>query len=542
MTAEKESTKQQAAEVKFLIHDLRMKEFIDDIIHLHTTLNTDLEIHNIEQAQMYHGHDLMELKALASQMRRSYRIYQNTVKNFDSNADIARNGTTYIKNVQEICELILNPLWGRYDRVIAFLPETSRSYQSRVQYRNYLRWVCGVYYRIEHFFQELDNQEHYEEFDVADDIYEFTNNVIYGYVTEKSKSNVDILFEKFDSAVIGGNKPRYRRMYFNLIKNAVDAMQHQPTGELRITVFKQGDFVYISILDNGTGMNAQEVQQLLAKQQDLDGKLHSIGFAFVQQTIKTFNGNISIESSPGDGTIVTLGFPYLEGKPRPKVKKSKCEKYFNFKLNNGQESANITMLDKTSKINISNIWNSKPIEHPHTTRSASSRDVYLEKNRQCGLIIYNDCKESKALNPGCIFVISVNYKNTIDFFNHKPYEDNWDNSHEDLSPMFFESVVRGRLENNNGKKLKITLKAPRSIKDFFYFKNISSNELCTQKYQQMMHDEFILIARKFINSGMPPFINVEVPNLEQFFNDFDLAFKSQPFSIETLANQKLSIE
>jgi signal transduction histidine kinase len=542
MTAEYESTKRQAAEVKFLIHDLRMKKFIDDIIHFHATLNTDLEIHNIEQAQMFHGHDLQELKALVSQMRRSYTIYQDTVKNFNSNADIIINGTTYIKNIQEICELVLNPLWGRFDRVIAFLPETSRSYQSRIQYRNYLRWVCGIYYRIEHFFQELNNQHHYEEFDVADDIYEFTNNVIYGYVTEKSASKVEIQFEKFDSAVIGGNKPRFRRIYFNLVKNAVDAMQHKQNGELKITVFTQNDYVYLSIMDNGTGMTGQEVKQLLSKKQNLEGKLHSIGFIFVQQTVKTFNGCISIESSPGDGTIVTLGFPYLKGKSRPKVKKSKCEKYFKFKLNTGKENANIKMLDKTSKINISNVWNSKPIQHSQIGRSVCSQKFNLNNNRQCGLIVYNDYKKSKAHLPGCIFVISVNYKNMLDLFNHKPYEENWDNSHEDLSPIFFESVVRGRLENNKENKLNILLEAPHSIIDFFYLKNVSSNELCTNKYQQLMHDEYILIARKFINSGMPSFINVQISNIDQFFPDCDVVFKSKLFSIEQLANQNLSIE
>ncbi|MBT4290118.1 MAG: ATP-binding protein [Deltaproteobacteria bacterium] len=537
MTVKEKGKERKAAEVKFLIHDLRVKKFIDDIIHFHATLNTDLEIHNIEQAQMFHGQDLQELKLLASQMRRSYNLYRNTVKTFASNTDIIQNGTSYILKVQEICELVLNPLWGRFDRVIAFLPETSRSYQSRTQYRNYLRWICNVYYRIDHFFQELNNQHHYEEFDVADDIYAFTNNVIHGYVTENSSSTVEIVFEKFDSAVIGGNRPRFRRMYFNLVKNAVDAMQNKQNGQLIIRVFKEGDYVYLSIQDNGTGMTKTEAQNLLSKKQSLEGKLHLIGFVFVQQTIKMFNGNVSIESNPGKGAMITLGFPYLEGKTRPKIKKSKCEKYFNFKTGNEQENVNIKMLDKTGKINISNVWNSCPIKQSVYTHQPDSN-----KDKQCGLIIYNDYKKSEASIPGCVFAISVNYKNTLDFFTHKPYEKDWDLSHEDLSPMFFESTIRGRLETNDQKKLKVILKAPHSKKDFFYLKDVTPDERCTNKYKQLIHDEYILIARKFLNSGMPSFVDVQISEPDKFFNDPDLISKSKPFPIEILADQKLSIE
>ena len=40
MTDYKEGIKKEVAEVKFLIHDLRVERFINEVIHFHVTLNT----------------------------------------------------------------------------------------------------------------------------------------------------------------------------------------------------------------------------------------------------------------------------------------------------------------------------------------------------------------------------------------------------------------------------------------------------------------------------------------------------------------------
>ena len=75
----KEGSKKEVAEIKFLIHDLRVEKFINEIIHFHVTLNTDLEIYNIEQAQSLHSEDLVELKKKAFSLRKAFKVYVNAV-------------------------------------------------------------------------------------------------------------------------------------------------------------------------------------------------------------------------------------------------------------------------------------------------------------------------------------------------------------------------------------------------------------------------------------------------------------------------------
>ena len=76
----KTGIKKEIAEVKFLIHDLRVGRSINEIIHFHGALDTDLEIYGVDQAQAMHGEDLAELKRQGLSLRKAEKDYQNAVR------------------------------------------------------------------------------------------------------------------------------------------------------------------------------------------------------------------------------------------------------------------------------------------------------------------------------------------------------------------------------------------------------------------------------------------------------------------------------
>jgi hypothetical protein len=115
-------------------------------------------------------------------------------------------------------------------------------------------------------------------------------------------------------------------------------------------------------------------------------------------------------------------------------------------------------------------------------------------------------------------------------------------SHEDLSPMYFESTVRGRLEEDDAKRPLVILKEPQSVKEYFEFKNVPEQDRSSDKHLQMVHDEYIRIARRLIDTGLPPQINVEMTGLHKFFPDRDDLAEAAPFSLKLLAKQRLSSE
>ena len=447
----KEGIKKEVAEIKFLIHDLRVERFINEVIHFHVTLNTDLEIYSIDQAQALHGEDLQVLKEQAVNLRKAFQNYSNAVKNFSPDRTILLTGRNYIDTIYSICELILNPLWGRIDKVMDFLPQDSRSVGSRLLYRNCVNWIGGVRRRIGHFLDEQATGQVREEFDIAAEIDGLTRNVIHGYVMEKSAARVDLQLGQLDSAVLSGNLPRFRRMYFNLIMNAVDAMSQQKVGILRTTACVEGDWAVMQVGDDGSGMTPEKKQQLLTDKESLDGELHSLGFVFVRQTVEEFQGELSIDSELGKGTTITIRFPYLPGKTVTRIGPSSHEEY-------GQRP-HVDQPQGEPAVT--------PVTAPASAGAAPAGEAESapgsDKRVSYGKLVLEDYQASRAQFPGGIFAISVTEDDEVDCFTHKPYELHWNITHEDLSPMLFQSTVRGRLEEDDQRNPVLILKPPQSV-------------------------------------------------------------------------------
>jgi hypothetical protein len=512
--------KREVAEVKFLIHDLRVETFFNEVIHYHVTVSTDLEIHSVDQAQVLHGTDLSELKAKARDVRRSFQEYSAAVKNFSPDRTVLLAGKGYLQAVWDLCELILNPLWGRTDQVLSFLPAESRSVRSRSHYRNCLRWICGVYYRLEHVRAEQEGKDVHEEFDVAEDLEDFTRNVVYGYVVEKGGARVELRLDLKGPAVLGGNRHRFRRMYFNLIMNAVDAMGGRKVGVIHVASRVEGDRLVLRVSDTGSGMAPEKIERLLAEKESLDGELHSLGFVFVRQTVAQFGGTLEIGSEEGKGTTVMVRFPYLPDAVPPPREVSRCEKY-------GQSEE-----DDRGHVG------QRPQEAGARPKPAEPR----EGEAAWGAAILGDYRASESPHPGSIFAMAVTEDDRVDYFTHRPYERLWNITHEDLSPMFFQATVRGRLEEDEEKRPVLILKAPQNVREYFEFKELPEGERSAEAYNRLVHDEYIRIARKLIATGMDPETGVLLTDIPKLFPGCAALLEKEPVELRVLADQRLTGE
>ena len=512
--------KKDVAEIKFLIHDLRVDSFFNEVIHYHVTVDTDLEIYSVDQAQLLHGTDLEELKGKARDVRKSFQEYSSAVKSFSPDKTVLLAGKRYLQAVWDLCELILHPLWGRTDQVLSFLPAESRSVRSRLHYRNCLRWICGVYYRLEHFRAEQEGKDVYEEFDVADDLQDFTRNVVYGYVVEKSSARVELRLDLVGPGVLGGNRHRFRRMYFNLVMNAVDAMGGRKVGVIHVGSRVEADRLVLRVSDTGSGMPPEKIQQLLAEKESLDGELHSLGFVFVRQTVAEFSGALEIDSELGKGTTVAVRLPYLPDAVPPPRQVSRCEKY-------GQSEE-----DDRGHVG----------QRPREAGARPKPSVPAEGGVAWGQAILEDYRVSDSPHPGSIFAIAVTDDDRVDYFTHRPYERLWSITHEDLSPMFFQATVRGRLEEDDEKRPVLILKAPQNVREYFEFKELPGGERSPAAYNRMVHDEYIRIARKLIATGMDPDMGVLLTDIPKLFPGCAALLEKEPVELRILADQRLTGE
>jgi len=509
MVEHPEGLKRDVVEIKFLIHDLRVERFINEVVHFHATVNTDLEIHDIEQAQAYHDEDLQELKSRAVIQRKALDNYNDAVKAFAADETILALGREYVQSVYNTCEFIMDPRWEQTESFLELLPETSRSVRSYRHCLNCIRWINGVYYRI-HYFMEEKDKDLYEKFDVAEELRDFIRNVVYSYVIEKTNARVEIRLNQLDSAVLGGNRHRFRRMVFNLVMNAVDAMSHKKVGVLTISCQVDGDNIMLRVRDIGSGMPTEKIEQLLTDKENLDGELHSLGFVFVRQTVEEFNGSLSIDSVIDKGTTISIFLPRLVGET--------------IEVSKPVEHQKTDLADKINKVRLEE----RAAYLKKTAKSGTGHDT-------CGETIYGDYLVSDSEFPGAIFAIAVTEDNEIDLFTHRPYERHWNITHEDLSPMLFEATVRGRLEEEEDKTPTLIFKCPQSVQEYFEFKQVPEEDRQPQNYITMVHDELIRISRVIIDTGMPEDISVRVTDLNKFFAYYQELSEQESFPLKILA-------
>jgi signal transduction histidine kinase len=539
MTDYREGIKRDVAELKFLIHDLRVEPFINEVIHFHVTLNTDLELHGVEQAQALHGQDLASLKEFALASRHAFREYSNAVRNFSPEQTILRAGRKYVETIYSICDLVLNPLWGRSDSVLVFLPPTSRSVQGRNHYRNCIAWIRGVRARLLSFLDEQEGSKDLrQQFDVAAEIEAFTRNVIQGYVAETGRAKVELQVGQLDPAVLFGNLPRFHRMYFNLVMNAVDAMSGKHVGVLKISEVVEGNFAVLRVQDDGEGMTPEKVTHLLRETESLDGELHSLGFVFVRQTIADFGGEFAIDSRVGVGTTITIRFARQLGVAPPPRISSPSEDEFLPKLARIAAQARA----RSAPPLVASASEPAPppakVAEPTPPPAASASD---DGQRAFGRTLLQDFRKSEAQVRGCLFAITVAADGRVDTFTHKPYERMWDVSHEDLSPMVWRTVVRGRIEDDESKEPVLILKPPQDVGEYFDFREVPEDERSNARYLQMVRDEYVRVARTLMATGLPPSTPLLLADGPRFFGP-DARLAGSGARLEALAARPLSTE
>lgn len=105
-----------------------------------------------------------------------------------------------------------------------------------------------------------------------------------------------------------------KQVFFNLIKNAVEAMQ--PGGRLRVWSRADDDNVYLLLGDSGSGIKQDDLVRLFQPYHTTKTGGHGLGLMIVQRIMRAHGGQIGIESKEGVGTLVTLQFPRRDRRVR----------------------------------------------------------------------------------------------------------------------------------------------------------------------------------------------------------------------------------
>ncbi len=130
--------------------------------------------------------------------------------------------------------------------------------------------------------------------------------------------NVDTCLE--DDTIVYGNEFELREMLTNLILNAIDAMPEGGTLRFYTTRNTERHEVQLTIADSGTGMTAEARKYCLDAFFTTKGEHGTgLGLAIVQGVVSRHGGTIKIDSTPGQGTLVTINLPGGESAAQEKL-------------------------------------------------------------------------------------------------------------------------------------------------------------------------------------------------------------------------------
>lgn len=129
--------------------------------------------------------------------------------------------------------------------------------------------------------------------------------------TNFNQYNISFRISSSGEELIFGDKFDFRRLIFNLLNNACEALQDSQIKLKRIqaSVSRRADFMVIKIVDNGPGIiDCSNVFNpgYTTKENHL-----GIGLDLVTQIVREFNGKITVTSQPYNSTCFKLTLPIL---------------------------------------------------------------------------------------------------------------------------------------------------------------------------------------------------------------------------------------
>ena len=127
-------------------------------------------------------------------------------------------------------------------------------------------------------------------------------------VWEQKELELDI---DIDDVMLNGDPELLTLVWNNLLSNAMKFTG--PGGFIGVTVKEEEQWAVVSVRDTGCGMTAETGRHIFEKFYQGDSSHSSqgngLGLALVKRVIDIMNGEISVESAPGVGSVFTVRLP-----------------------------------------------------------------------------------------------------------------------------------------------------------------------------------------------------------------------------------------
>lgn len=107
-----------------------------------------------------------------------------------------------------------------------------------------------------------------------------------------------------------------KQALYNVLRNAMQAASGEKRPEVLVTTHADNTGVVIAVQDNGPGIDPEDMGKVFQPYFTTKAGGTGLGLLIVRRIVRDHGGDITLDSSRGDGTVVSISFPFA----RPRVR------------------------------------------------------------------------------------------------------------------------------------------------------------------------------------------------------------------------------
>lgn len=142
------------------------------------------------------------------------------------------------------------------------------------------------------------------------DVIKSLHSILDLFYNQNEKINLSFIEPK-ESPFIIMDKSYFRRVFTNLIKNAMQAIPDDQFGKVELKIHLNQDKIIILVKDNGKGIEEHMKEKMFIPYFTTKSSGTGIGLSMTKKMVESSHGKIWFDSKAGEGTIFYVQFPRI---------------------------------------------------------------------------------------------------------------------------------------------------------------------------------------------------------------------------------------
>ncbi|MBT0663038.1 histidine kinase [Geobacter pelophilus] len=131
---------------------------------------------------------------------------------------------------------------------------------------------------------------------------------------EAEQLNIKFICEFTENILIYSNQDRLSQVLLNVVKNAIQSISE--SGSIKITSSVDGKYALVKVSDTGQGISMEDLPRIFEPFYTTKARGTGLGLALCKKIVEEHGGKITVQSSVGEGTTVSISIPIRQSRSK----------------------------------------------------------------------------------------------------------------------------------------------------------------------------------------------------------------------------------